>query len=82
MRMDGSALEDRGIFHGDILIVDRSVSPKPGLPVVFQYEGQFRCREIVKGKDGVRIMLTADWEVPVDPDMEIFGVVIAVVRKL
>jgi DNA polymerase V len=39
-RVDGDSMEDARIFHGDILVVDRSKPPLPGRIVVAAVDGE------------------------------------------
>lgn len=52
VRVEGDSMQDAGIFSGDILIVDRSLSPKEGKIVVAVVNGEFTVKKImrVKGK--------------------------------
>lgn len=48
-RAAGAALEAAGIFDGDLLVVDRSVTPGPGHVVVAVADGEFvirRCSDL------------------------------------
>lgn len=48
-RAAGAAMEESGILDGDLLIVDRSVTPGPGHLVVAVADGEFvirRCSEL------------------------------------
>ena len=51
-RAAGSAMEEAGIFDGDLLVVDRSITPAPGHLVVAVADGEFvirRSRELSAG---------------------------------
>ena len=51
-RAAGGALEEAGIFDGDLLVVDRSITPGPGHVVVAVADGEFvirRSRELAAG---------------------------------
>lgn len=48
-RAAGAAMEESGIFDGDLLVVDRSVTPGSGHVVVAVVDGEFvirRCSEL------------------------------------
>ncbi len=52
-RAAGSVLEASGIFDGDLLVVDRSITPGPGHVVVAVADGEFvirRFRELSAGE--------------------------------
>ncbi len=46
MRVQGEAMRRQGIFHGDLLVIDRSVRPRAGCVVVAVFEGQFIVRRL------------------------------------
>ncbi|MEB3201076.1 MAG: S24 family peptidase [Synechococcaceae cyanobacterium] len=46
MRASGDALRGDGILDGDLLVVDRSVMPRPGHVVVATHEGRFILRRL------------------------------------
>ena len=43
-RANGSSLVGRGIYDGDILVVDRSIKPTHGAIVVAALDGQLTCK--------------------------------------
>lgn len=74
----GGSMVDYGIQDGDLLIVDRSIDPRPGHTVIALWEGGFVCKKLyVRGK---RIVLAsgagfAPIVVPEDVELDIWGVV-------
>jgi len=74
----GGSMLDYGIHDGDLLIVDRSISPRPGHTVVVLWEGGFVCKKLyVRGQ---RIVLASSAGhppivVPEDLELEVWGVV-------
>lgn len=46
MRASGDALQGDGILDGDLLVVDRSVTPRPGHVVVATHQGRFILRRL------------------------------------
>lgn len=81
MRMTGFSLSEKNILEGDILIIDKSLRPSPGKLVVFQAEGRFFCREMVKTTRGFFIRMEENNFIATDRVI-FFGVVTAVVRQL
>lgn len=57
MQMQGSALEGFGIYDGDLLIVDRSLSAYSGCLMVLSLNGQFLVRKY--SKQGQKLSLEA-----------------------
>jgi DNA polymerase V len=75
-------MERRGIFPGSILIVDRSVKPRPGSVVVAASEGEFRLREVAHGKNRVLLVDGDGTEAPKAGETVIFGTITAVITQL
>jgi DNA polymerase V len=44
LRADGESMRDIGIFSGDLLIVDYSLTPKHGDVVIAAVDGQLTCK--------------------------------------
>lgn len=51
VRVQGSSMEDARIYTGDILVVDRALTPKNGSIVVAIIDGEFTVKYLVKEKD-------------------------------
>ena len=51
MRASGDALRGDGILDGDLLVIDRSVTPRPGQVVVATHQGAFILRRLGR-RDG------------------------------
>jgi DNA polymerase V len=84
VRVAGDSMINAGINSGDILIVDRSKSPKSGEIVVAQIDNDFTVKRYHQGKDGV--VLSPENEdfkaVKISDDQLItMGVVTGVVRR-
>lgn len=75
-------MESRGIFPGSLLVVDRSVAPKPGAVVVAASEGEFRLMEVCREKSRVFLADGNGAEPAEGPDTFIFGAITAVITKL
>ncbi len=82
-RYEGEEFQLADIKDGDILVVDRSVTPGGGDLVVAVCGGEFLLREFKR--KGKKIYLVGD-EAIEDPalcgDFEIWGVVTAIIRKV
>ena len=87
MRVAGESMKGAGILDGDMVVVDRSVSPLSGHVVVGVVGGEMTLKRFRRLKNG-RAALQA--ENPDFPEFvigeelpaEIWGVVVGVVRKL
>ena len=51
MRVAGCGMEQRGIYDGDMLIVDKSLEPRPGLVFIATEDGEFVLREMKSGQE-------------------------------
>jgi DNA polymerase V len=87
MRVDGEAMRGEGVHDGDLLVVDRSVAPRPGSTVVAVHEGRFVLRRL-EGRPGRWRLEASDPMTPAialcgeDPDLLIWGVVMHAVHHL
>ena len=74
----GGSMVDYGIHDGDLLIVDRSINPRPGHTVVALWEGGFIVKKLyVRGNQIVLASSAgvAPIVVPEDVELDIWGVV-------
>ena len=87
MRVCGHSMSGAGILDGDFIVVDRSITARPGHVVVATVHGEMTIKRLRRLRDG-RIVLKA--EHPDYPELliceetpaEVWGVVVGVVRKL
>ncbi|TMU86425.1 LexA family protein [Brucella haematophila] len=85
-RVDGHSMRDAGIFHGDLLIVDRSVKPRDGDIVVATVHGERSLKRL--NLKGVRPRLTFEnrdmptFEIPELAEVEVWGVAISNIHWL
>lgn len=47
MKARGDSMREAGIFDGDILVVDRAITPRNGQIVIAVIEGEFLCKTLV-----------------------------------
>jgi DNA polymerase V len=45
MKVEGDGMEDHGIFKGDTLIIDRSITPEKGSIVIAVIDGELTLRD-------------------------------------
>lgn len=45
LRAKGTSMEGSGIYDGDLLIVDRSIEPRPGHIVIMSVDGELTCKK-------------------------------------
>ncbi|MEI6985194.1 MAG: translesion error-prone DNA polymerase V autoproteolytic subunit [Rhodospirillaceae bacterium] len=78
MRVVGSSMSGAGILDGDLLVVDRSITPKEHDIVVAVVDGGFACKRVERaGKGWVLASDGVGPTIPIDPDcgIDIWGVV-------
>lgn len=85
IRVAGESMVEAGILPGDYVLVDRSLSPKNNDIVVVRIEEEWTMKYFFK--EGNRIILKPAHPrytiitLSQDQDVEIFGVVVAIIRK-
>ena len=60
VRVEGDSMEDEGIRHGDLLVVDRSLRPASGDIIIASLGGDFTVKRYRRDKDGVRLQKHGD----------------------
>ncbi len=85
VRVEGESMIDAGIFADDILVVDRSIKPQHGDIVVAQVDSEFTVKELCL-QPTVQL-LPRNRAYPAiqfanDAELQIFGVVTNVIRKM
>ena len=51
LRVSGNSMNNAGIYNNDLLIIDRSINPKPGHIVVALLDGEFTLKRLIKRQD-------------------------------
>ncbi len=79
VRVEGDSMKNGGISHGDLLIVDRAITPQNGQIIVAVLTGEFTLKRIKK--EGNRLFLKPEnpsfplIEVTEEMDFQVWGVV-------
>ncbi len=86
LRCSGDSMKLKGIFSGDILVVDRTLRAKQGDVIVAEISGSFTVKTLLF-ENGKAILHAenpdfADIHVEQEEELILFGVVTAVVRCL
>ncbi len=80
-RVDGHSMRDAGIYHGDVLIVDRSLQPVSGDIIVAVVFGELSVKRLLIENGRPRLVFeNADFPpylIPEAGEFEIWGVVTA-----
>ena len=85
-RVSGHSMRDCGIDDGDLLIIDKSLTPREGSVAVCFVDGEFTLKRIAIRRDGI-------WLVPANPqypelhvteesNFQVWGIVSYVVKAL
>ncbi len=85
VEVEGDSMTGAGIYDGDILIVDRSLDPKPGDVVVAYLNNEFTVKRLVK-RDQRWVLQAENRRFPAielreGMEMTVWGVVTYVVHK-
>jgi DNA polymerase V len=84
LRASGRSLENSGIYDGDILIVDKSLTPKNNDLVVAEYQGGFTAKRLKIKGDTIYLHPECDdypdIQITEKDSFSLFGVISAVVR--
>lgn len=88
-RAVGNSMQDAGICDGDILVVDKSITPSPGHIAICFIDGEFTVKRIAKDpQDDKALLLVPENEnfstikVTEDNDFLVWGVVTWSVKKM
>lgn len=84
LKVKGESMINAGIFDGDMVIVERGRSAKPGDIVVANVDNAFTLKYLRKDKSGRMYLEAANEDYPniyPDESLEIQAVLIAVIRK-
>jgi DNA polymerase V len=69
MRVKGNAMEGAGIFHGDIVIVDRSIKPVSGKIIIANLNGEMLIRRLDKSFNKIRLLPASANLAPLEVDI-------------
>tara|TARA_Y100000590_G_scaffold411102_1_gene504786 strand:- start:303 stop:686 length:384 start_codon:yes stop_codon:yes gene_type:complete len=83
IRVQGNSMNKVGIYHGDILIVDRSINPKNLSTVIANINEELVVKTFLKEKDNNYLASgTKKVELNENPNVTIWGVVTYVIHKM
>lgn len=86
MKVSGNSMIKAGIFDGDIVIVDRSITPKNGTIVIAVIDGEMLIRRMEKTFNKMRLVAENDQFTTIDVseyhDFKIWGVVTCMIRNM
>lgn len=86
VRVEGDSMRGAGIAHGDLLVVDRAIEPRPGHVVVAAVDGALTVKRLKRrGAQWVLAPENQGYEaIPLTPEngAEIWGVATSVIHRL
>jgi DNA polymerase V len=87
MRVSGQSMRDAGIYEGDIVVIDKSITPKNGDTVVAIINGDYTLKKLITGKGKAPRLAPANtdfdtFEASGNDEMTIWGVVTFVIRSV
>ena len=87
MRVSGDAMTGAGIFHGDVVIVDRSAKASNGKVIIATLNGEMLIRRLERTFNKLRLVPETPKLSPIDVDISgaefaIWGVVTYVIHAL
>jgi DNA polymerase V len=87
MRVSGDAMIGAGIFHGDVVIVDRSIKAANGKVVIASLNGEMLIRRLERTFNKIRLVPETTRLSPIDVDISgaefsIWGVVTFVIHAV
>jgi DNA polymerase V len=85
VRVEGESMRDAGIFHDDILVVDRALNPRNHDIIVCVINGEFAVKRFQRQKGHISLFSEnpdyAPIKVTAEMDFQVWGVVTYVIRK-
>lgn len=85
IRAGGHSMQGAGIYDGDLLIVDRSLTSEVGMVVVAVVDGEFTVKRLARNSQGMVLAAEHPNYAPIaigpDTDVRIWGVVSSVVHR-
>ena len=86
MRAAGEAMQGAGIASGDVLLVDRAITPEHGHVVIAAVDGELLCRRLHLRRGRMKLEAASAGHPEIVPgdgmQLEIWGVVTTVIRSL
>ncbi|MBH8579780.1 LexA family protein [Bisbaumannia pacifica] len=85
VRAEGDSMRGDGIHHGDLLVVDRSLEPRPGRVVIVALEGELTVKRLEQRETGPCLVASHPGFPPIPlagRDCRVWGVVTHVVHAL
>lgn len=85
VRAQGDSMIDAGIFPGDVIVVDRSISASHGDIVIASFNGELTVKRLETSPRTRLVPMNSQYkplDIPDEADLEIFGVATNVIHSL
>ena len=85
VRAQGDSMIEAGIFPGDVLVVDRSITASHGDIVIVSVNGELTVKRLETRPTMRLVPMNSQYspiDVPEDADLEVFGVATTVIHSL
>jgi DNA polymerase V len=86
MRIAGEAMREAGIDSGDIVLVDRAITPAHGHIVIAVIDDEFVCRRFIRRGNGVTLQAASPGHPDIVPrdgqELQIWGVVTHAIKPM
>jgi DNA polymerase V len=85
VRAQGDSMIDAGIFPGDVIVVDRSISASHGDIVIASFNGELTVKRFETSPSTRLVPMNSQYnplDIPEEADLEIFGVATNVIHSL
>jgi DNA polymerase V len=86
MHVAGNAMREVGIDDGDLLLVDRAITPAHGHIVIAVVEGEFVCRRLFRQGEDIRLQATnpdcTDIALRDGQELQVWGVVTNAIKSM
>ena len=85
LRIRGESMRGVGIFDGDVVMVDKAITPRSGQVVVAVIDGEFVCKTFYQRAGRIKLKSANDTFPDITPKdgqtLEIWGVVVAAIKQ-
>ena len=85
LKIRGESMRGVGIFDGDVVMVDKAITPRSGQVVVAVIDGEFVCKTLYQRAGRIKLKAANETFPDITPKdgqtLEIWGVVVAAIKQ-
>jgi DNA polymerase V len=85
LRVRGESMKDAGIFDGDVVLVDKAITPRSGQVVIAVVDGEFVCKTLWQRAGRMKLKAANATYPDISPKdgqtVEVWGVVVAAIKQ-